>query len=198
MRWVYAVAAAALLHTTVLADVLVMRDGRRVNGTLVEVRGNTVEFEDEDGRVRRYRRAEIRNIQFDDDDDAYDDRRSGSRTAMRQRTVIVDARTGWTDAGVDVRSGQELTFEASGQVRWGPNRRDGAGGEGGSPFNANRPMPDRNAAALIGKIGVNGDPFFIGNSREPLRLRGSGRLYLGINDDYLEDNSGSLRVVILY
>lgn len=197
MRLIFAVAAAALLHTAVFADVLVMRDGRRVNGTLVEVRGNTVEFEDEDGRVRRYRRADIRTIQFEDED-TYDDRRYDIRTAMRQRTVTVDARTGWTDAGIDVRSGQELTFEASGQVRWGPNRRDGAGGEGGSPFNANRPIPDRNAAALIGKIGVNGDPFFIGNSREALRLRGSGRLYLGINDDYLEDNSGSFRVVVMY
>ena len=89
-------------------------------------------------------------------------------------------------------------FEAAGEVRWGPNRRDGAAGERNSPFNAGRPMPDRNAAALIGKIGANGDPFFIGDDREPIRVRGSGRLFLGINDGYLNDNSGSLRVVISY
>jgi hypothetical protein len=57
-------------------------------------------------------------------------------------------------------------------------------------------MPDRNAAALIGKIGENGDPFFIGGSTQGIRVRGGGRLFLGINDDYLQDNSGSLRVVI--
>jgi hypothetical protein len=67
-----------------------------------------------------------------------------------------------------------------------------------APFNAARPMPERNAAALIGKIGEKGDPFFIGDLREPLRMRGAGRLFLGINDDYLADNSGSLRVVIGY
>jgi hypothetical protein len=59
-------------------------------------------------------------------------------------------------------------------------------------------MPDRNAAALIGKIGENGDPFFIGDVKEAIRVRGSGRLFLGLNDDYLGDNSGSLRVVIGY
>ena len=51
---------------------------------------------------------------------------------------------------------------------------------------------------VVGKIGEDGDPFFIGNARAPLRVRGSGRLYLGINDDFLQDNSGSLRVVIAY
>jgi hypothetical protein len=59
-------------------------------------------------------------------------------------------------------------------------------------------MPERNAAALIGKIGANGDPFFIGDDRAAIRIRGGGRLYLGINDDFLGDNSGSLRVVVAY
>ncbi|HVL66370.1 MAG TPA: hypothetical protein VM364_03815 [Vicinamibacterales bacterium] len=199
MKLVGVVAALALSAQAVLvADVLVLRDGRRVSGTVVSVRGSTVEFEDEDGRVRRYSRADVRSIQFEEED-AWDDRRSpAGRAALRQRTVTVDARAGWTDTGVDVRAGQEVAFEATGQVRWGPGRRDGAAGERGSPYNAGRPIPDRNAAALIGRIGASGDPFFIGDAREALRLRGSGRLYLGINDDYLEDNSGSLRVVILY
>jgi hypothetical protein len=61
-----------------------------------------------------------------------------------------------------------------------------------------RLMPDRNAATLIGKIGENADPFFIGDDRQPFRMRGSGRLYLGLNDDYLQDKSGSLRVTISY
>ena len=59
-------------------------------------------------------------------------------------------------------------------------------------------MPNRNAAALIGRIGEDGDPFFIGNDTGPIRMRAAGRLYLGINDDYLQDNTGSLRVVIMY
>ena len=110
----------------------------------------------------------------------------------------MDARAGWVDAGLTVRPGQELMFSSSGEVRWGPNRRDGAAGERNSPFNAGRPMPGKNAAALIGRIGERGDPFFIGSDTGPIRMRAGGPLYLGINDDYLQDNSGSFRVTIRY
>jgi hypothetical protein len=60
-------------------------------------------------------------------------------------------------------------------------------------------MANRPAAALIGKVGTSsGDFFFIGDEQGPIRMRASGRLYLGINDDYLADNSGNFRVVIHY
>ena len=61
----------------------------------------------------------------------------------------------------------------------------------------NRPIPSRPAAALVGRID-NDSPFFIGSDSSPIRVRSSGRLYLMINDDVLEDNSGSFRVVIYY
>ena len=178
-----------------LADVLVLRDGRRVEGTLVAVRGDTIEFREGDRRLRRYDRDEVRSIQFDDD---REDAGRGGRGALRERVATVDARLAWTDTGVDVRAGQDVLFSSSGEIRWGPNRRDGAAGERNSPRNSARPMPDRNAAALIGKVGENGDPFFIGDARDLLRMRASGRIFLGLNDDYLADNSGSLRVVIAY
>jgi hypothetical protein len=208
--WVAAAALVFAVEAAMLADVLVLRDGGRVEGVLVSVRGDAIEFEHrggrEDGRVRRYQRDDVRSIQFEDfvgsryRDDARDDRVTDNRAraGMRERSVAVMARTAWTDSGVDVRPGQEISFAATGEVRWGPGRRDGAAGERGSPRNQNRPMPERNAAALIGKIGENGDPFFIGSLTEPIRVRGGGRLFLGINDDFLDDNTGSLRVVISY
>ena len=58
-------------------------------------------------------------------------------------------------------------------------------------------MPNRSAAALIGRIG-DSDLFYIGDDRSAIRIRGGGRLFLGINDDFLQDNSGSLRVTIYY
>jgi hypothetical protein len=140
----------------------------------------------------------VRSILLDEDDEQGPGWGRGGGGAMRERTVMVDARTAWTDTGVTVRNGQEVMFVATGEVRWGPGRRDGADGERNSPYNRARPMPDRNAAALIGRVGPDGDPFFIGATRAPLRLRGSGRLYLGINDDFLQDNSGSLRVLVSY
>jgi hypothetical protein len=47
---------------------------------------------------------------------------------------------------------------------------------------------------MIGRID-NGAPFFIGNRRN-VRAPSSGRLYLSVNDDYLEDNSGEFRVMV--
>ena len=109
----------------------------------------------------------------------------------------VPARDRWFDTGIDVRANQGIRFQASGKVRWGPGRQDGPEGEKNSPHNANRPIPSRPAAALIGRIGDD-SPFFIGNDSVPIRARSSGRLYLMINDDVLEDNSGSFRVVVYY
>jgi hypothetical protein len=103
----------------------------------------------------------------------------------------------WTDAGVSVRAGQEVYFSSVGRTHWGKDRRDDAGGERNSPRNPSRPIPDRPAAALIGRID-NGDPFFIGKDDGPIRMRSSGRLSLGVNDDYLQDNSGDLRVTVYY
>ena len=48
-------------------------------------------------------------------------------------------------------------------------------------------------AALIGRIGTSTDYFFVGDDRGAIRVRSSGRLFLGINDDYLQDNTGVLR-----
>jgi hypothetical protein len=109
----------------------------------------------------------------------------------------VSARNQWTDAGVNVRNGQTIYFEASGRIRWGSNRQDGPEGENNSPRNANRPIPGRPAAALIGRVGEDA-PFFIGSATEGIRVRGSGTLFLGVNDETFEDNSGSFRVTVYY
>ncbi len=94
--------------------------------------------------------------------------------------------------------GQQIYFASEGETRWGRDRRDGAEGERNSPVNPNRPLPDRPAAALIGRIGDRNQYFFIGGDFGPFRARDSGRLYLGINDDVLTDNSGNLRVTVSF
>ena len=64
-------------------------------------------------------------------------------------------------------------------------------------FSLGRPMPNRSGGALIGRVGGS-EPFLIGDERGPIRMRESGRLSLGVNDDFLEDNRGSFRVTIYY
>jgi hypothetical protein len=209
--WIAVAALVASAGAALVADVLVLRDGRRVEGVLLEIRGDSIEFETagpRGRRVERYRRGDVRAIQFDDRFDprlGYDTgaRRDGDpgpvgRSGLRERTVQVQAREGWTRTGLMLRAGQTVQFAASGEIRWGPNRKDGPAGERNSPYNQNRPMPRMNAAALIGRIGEQGDPFFIGGDRSPVRVRASGELWLGINDDYLQDNTGWFTVVIGY
>jgi hypothetical protein len=59
-------------------------------------------------------------------------------------------------------------------------------------------MPNRPAAALIGRVGEGSDYFFIGDDTGQIRVRNGGRLYLGPNDDVLNDNRGNYRVVVYY
>jgi hypothetical protein len=217
MRTTYAALALALSFSPVLvADTLVLTNGRRLQGELVGVSGRDIEFEERDGRRRvvRIPRSEIARIEFDNGgifdrdrgdgglrEERRDDRRDGDvgmPRGMRERTANVTAREAWTDTGIDVRAGQSIYFAASGETRWGPGRRDGAEGERNSPVNQGRPLPERAAASLIGRIGDGNDVFFIGGDPGPFRARASGRLYLGINDDVLTDNSGSLRVTVSY
>jgi len=199
---------------SLLADTLVLTNGRRMQGELIGVYGREIEFEERDGgrrRTVRVPRNEIDRIEFTDRDSFFgrdrdrDRDRDDQATApgsiprgMRERLVNVTAREQWTDSGIELRPGQAVYFMATGEVRWGPNRRDGAEGERNSPRNNGRPLPDRPAAALIGRIGGGNDVFFIGGDQGPYRARSGGRLYLGINDDVLTDNSGNLRVTVYY
>jgi hypothetical protein len=207
MKRTFAAISAVILTAGAVtwADTLVLRDGRRMQGELVGVFGREIEFEERSGwnrRAVRIPRREIARIEFDDDERPFsrDDRGdavTGVPRGMRERQITVTAREQWIDTGIDVRAGQQIYIQASGETRWGPGRRDGAAGERNSPYNAGRPLPDRPAAALIGRIGER-DLFFIGGDPGPFRVRGGGRLYLGINDDVLVDNSGSLRVTVSY
>jgi PA-IL-like protein len=213
-RIVFAATLAFGLPVGLLADTLILRDGTRVRGELIAIRNGTVEFEERRstgaGRTLRINRDEIARIEFDDATSDDYNRGFGAGTGrgtgggmgraagQRERTINVAANTAWNDTGIDVRPGQTIAFEASGDVTWGPSRRDGPAGERNSPSNPNRPMPNRPAAALIGKVGEGEDYFFIGDDTGQIRVRNGGRLYLGVNDDVLNDNRGAFRVVVYY
>lgn len=206
------VAAAVLLAGVALqADTLIMRDGRRVQGQLVSVRDGVVEFDGQRGLFGRERlrvdRADVQRIELDTftgdgRDNDRDRERSGGGperpSGLRERGVNVNASQPWTDTGISVRAGQTLYFDATGRVRWGPGRQDGPEGERNSPRNDNRPIGGRPAGSLIGRIGEDSDYFFIGGDTGPIRVRDGGRLFLGVNDDFLQDNSGTFRVTVFY
>jgi hypothetical protein len=201
--------ACALTLWTVMAsaDTLVMRNGTRISGRLIGLRDGVFEFEEDRGlrrgRVIRVEQVDVRTVELDQDGPGPFDRgdRDNDTVArprgLREREVMVQARQQWTDTGVSVRNGQTIYFEASGKVRWGRDRQDGPEGENNSPRNPSRPIPSRPAAALIGRVG-NDAPFFIGSDTQGIRVRGSGTLFLGVNDETFEDNSGSFRVTVYH
>jgi hypothetical protein len=199
------VCALGVWTAVISADTLVMRNGTRISGRLIGLRDGVFEFEEDRGNRRRVVRVEqidVRTIELDQDGPGAFDRGNnepavGRPRGLREREANVSARTQWTDTGISVRNGQTVFFEASGRIRWGRDRQDGPEGENNSPRNPSRPIPGRPAAALIGRVGDDA-PFFIGSDTEGIRVRGSGTLFLGVNDETLDDNSGSFRVTVYY
>ncbi len=194
-----AIAAGAVAS----ADTLVLTNGRRIQGELLGVYGREIEFEERNGgarRVVRVPRNEIARIEFVDEAPFA---REPAQPAgpvppgMRERNIHVNPQEAWTDTGINVRAGQQVYFQSSGRVQWAPDRRDGPAGRRNSPNTTERPLRERPSGALIGRVGAN-DVLFIGGDLGPLRMRGNGRLYLGVNDDVLDDNSGAFTVIVSY
>jgi hypothetical protein len=114
----------------------------------------------------------------------------------RVETVTVDARRGFIDTGVDVAVGDRVAVSATGTIfhdasgSTGPNgvaeRRDLA------QFNV---LDTENHGALIGRIGQTGAPFSVGSDFSSSSLA-PGRLFLGVNDRGLDNNSGAFTATV--
>jgi len=119
-----------------------------------------------------------------------------SPSGADRRTVSVPGNAQWVDTGLNVRQGEVIHFSASGQIQYGPGAEHVAGVAGStSGFREQRaPLPTDLAGALIGRVG-NGRPFGIGDLAS-ITMPGSGRLFIGINDSSLRDNSGAFAVTL--
>lgn len=128
-----------------------------------------------------------------------------SRTLERTVTVQATESRG-VDAGIDLRSGDQVTITASGNItagqRVGVVAPDGARVGAGGIFGTNRrPIPTAGVGALIGYIlQANGQPsqVFLVGGQATFTIPVDGRLYLLVNDDNYGDNSGSFIARIVY
>jgi len=133
-----------------------------------------------------------------------DDGRGRDRTP-RDVNIEVAGTSRGTDSGIDVRSGDQITFTASGTVVAG-RRIGNVGPEGGrvTGFGAivgTKPVPSAGPGALIGYIRLSdgqSSPAFLIGSQLTFTATADGRLFLAINDDDYSDNSGSFSVKIRY
>lgn len=129
-------------------------------------------------------------------------------------TIAVAADAGWVDAGIDVGPGEELHFTASGQINLQKGNPEAVCGPTGLDLvTVDQPVPNVNLGALIGKVSqliarrVDADSkietvdeafvlFLIGQDAT-VTVPFKGRLYLGINENVLQDNSGAFSVVVV-
>lgn len=193
---------------------VVLRNGTSQQGRMVQLRPDVLRWQTMRGQTEEIRVANIARIYLNADraravfnykpaapgpapatpapagpgPDTWGNKRAGQ--------VSVPGNQAWTDTGLNVRNGDQITFVATGQIRLSANRTHIAGpGGAGAIRSANFPVPAVPAGALIGRIGES-TPFLIGLSRGAIAMPGNGRLYLGINDDDVRDNGGSFEVRI--
>ena len=114
--------------------------------------------------------------------------------------VEVPGTQAWTDTGVDCRAGAVLEITATGVVRH--NSKDAGTGVGpdGDPLPKRRKanvsgLPNANHSALIGSIGRQ-KPYFVVGTSMAYSCPGGGRLFLGINDHDVANNSGRFSATI--
>jgi hypothetical protein len=112
-------------------------------------------------------------------------------------SIRVDANQPWTDTSMQVRSGEFLRFDVTRAIRIDNSgdtvTADGVAGGGARPRGLPVPMMPR--GGLIGRVG-SGQPFAIGTAPQAIRMPANGRLWLGINELDVDDNSGWFRVEI--
>jgi hypothetical protein len=109
---------------------------------------------------------------------------------------MVQGNQAWTNSGLTVSNRERIAFTATGDIMTSTTTSSGVGGSPAATSSAVRyPVSKSPAGALIGRIG-NGAPFLIGANSQPITMRTTGQLFLGLNDDYFEDNSGTYSVTL--
>jgi hypothetical protein len=114
---------------------------------------------------------------------------------VRVRVSAGSAANGWTDSGLMVRKGQRLRISATGRVSLGEGRFSTPTGLP-RVVDTEKLMRNEPTGTLIAVIGDDNDEFIaIGANREFYAPR-DGRLFLGVNEGKLEDNTGSYDALI--
>ena len=114
---------------------------------------------------------------------------------VRVRVRADSTANGWTDSGLMVRKGQRLRISATGRVSLGQGRFSTPTGLP-RVVDTEKLMRNEPTGELIAVVGDDNDDFIaVGASREFYAPR-DGRLFLGVNEGNLEDNTGSYDVVV--
>lgn len=176
---------------------VVLKDGQVVNGQLTDVGGTSplrLSF-NANGANRDIDSNQVARIVLARPNDAASSVGTGGSTPSTPGAgITVSAKNGWTPTGLNVRRGEPLTINASGEIRITSPNGITSSPAGSSDTNPGNPLPGVPTGALIGRIG-NGQPFLIGNQSQ-VQAPAAGQLFLGINDSNFGDNEGAFQVQV--
>ncbi|HEX4565788.1 MAG TPA: hypothetical protein VH138_04110 [Vicinamibacterales bacterium] len=194
---------------------MALRDGTVQSGQFVNIQhGDTLIWRNDSGQEQRYGLDTVARVYLNTQSarQAYNfnptSAPSGSQVAgtsgataavARARRAgnayVVQGNQPWTDTGIRVNAGDQVTFHVTGQVGviqgGAPVGPEGKTGQTSEKY----PMPTMQNGALIGRVGT-GAPFSIGTQQTPIQMQSGGTLQLGINDDFFGDNNGAFAVTI--
>jgi len=187
------------------SHVIVLKDGYAQKGRLTGLVAGNVHWQNEAGAAQQYAISDVQRIYLNPGSarQALNATSSSTPAAVATTgqtanggTVTVNANTAWTDTGITVKKGDRVSFQTTGQISFGQSAGQTAGPDGnGGSMNPGYPVPVVGAGALIGKVN-NSAAFPIGSNSQPIVMPADGRLYLGVNDNQVGDNSGAFTVAV--
>jgi len=129
------------------------------------------------------------------------DGRSSQAKESETTEVAVQANQQWTDTNIEVKGGDIVTISAMGTIQ--TNLAGATATPEGStpdcrvagPVHLPFVAPELPCWSMLGRIGPMGRVFEVGSNRR-FKANTSGELYLGVNDNYFGDNTGSWRASI--
>ena len=190
--------------------VLYTTDGTQYIGKMVDLRYETIFFNvfkqgQAESHTVRIPIGKVWKIEFTSAapqiiQSAFDVEQKYQKLRRKKRSLSVDLQAGqqWIDTGLTVKSGQEIMFSCSGSIFIDGKNSVFQDGELNLNWHKNKTMPTQPTGAVIARVAEEGQPFYVGNNRAPIRMSRAGRLFIGINDFDFGDNSGSFRVTIYY
>ncbi len=125
---------------------------------------------------------------------------AASQTTQFTTAVDVSAKQQWTDSGILLAAGDRVRIVATGTVR-----RPAAGSCGPDGVLRNWhdlllrfPVNSGGMGSLVGRVGLgNVSPAFEIGTHRDLKMKSSGRLYLGINEAPNEISTGSFHAILV-
>jgi hypothetical protein len=186
---------------------LVLRDGRVVHGKLYTIKENALTIDPQGGGREDFDLADVARLyvsapasrhlyaaQLQAAQQAVAGTAGNVPANIPAGAIQVDGARAWTDTGLTVRKGDRLGFSTTGQVAIRPGAL--VTPDGSSERDNGAPVPVLGVGGLIARVGT-GRPFPIGSNSTLITMPANGKLYLGINDTGLSDNSGAFIVTIV-